>query len=184
MVVEYRPVVLADKTRPSKKDCTLRGKLYDQISCENCRTLLHVHTRTCMCGALFDLRVALWPFGLQDNARGLGNRPTQGEFLGCSQQIPLLSGKFGGGVSVQQSRALRKPSWRDPTHLPARNIPRVKVANLPPVYSAAPLRPLFLCPQSHAFVRLFPCHMPLCYPMPLWPQVLCPLRTVMIIACR
>ena len=28
-------------------------------SCENCRTLLHMHTRTCMCGALFGLRAAL-----------------------------------------------------------------------------------------------------------------------------
>ena len=24
----------------------------------NCRTLLHMHTRTCLCGALFDLRAA------------------------------------------------------------------------------------------------------------------------------
>ena len=30
-------------------------------SCENCRTLLHMHTRTCMCGALFDLRAAWRP---------------------------------------------------------------------------------------------------------------------------
>ena len=25
-------------------------------SCENCQPLLHMHTRTCMCGALFDVR--------------------------------------------------------------------------------------------------------------------------------
>ena len=28
----------------------------------NCRTLLHMHTRTCMCGALCDLLAALLPF--------------------------------------------------------------------------------------------------------------------------
>ena len=34
------------------------GKLEVGFSYEKCRILLHMHTRTCMCGALCDLRAA------------------------------------------------------------------------------------------------------------------------------
>ena len=63
IVVECRPVVLANKIQLSKNNGAIRRKLHEQISCEDCQILLHMHTSICMCSALFDLRAAFVPLG-------------------------------------------------------------------------------------------------------------------------
>ena len=62
-VVLCRPAVVADRIRPNMDKRLHQAEwIHSLLNCDSgakCRTLLHMHTRTCMCGAPFDLRVGL-----------------------------------------------------------------------------------------------------------------------------
>ena len=75
-VVECRPAVVADKTRPNKNNGAKQRKQHKSIRCENCRTLLQRHTPrpSCPTNALSNEHFRSDRIFLGPNELGTGSR--------------------------------------------------------------------------------------------------------------
>ena len=81
-------------TKQAKVENTCTGiALYIglDLDAKNCRKLLHMHTRTCMCGALYDLLAPPPPAGIPVHTCDVGSMDSNGtEHLRFENAIALL----------------------------------------------------------------------------------------------
>ena len=95
--------VVADTTQPIENNGAKMGKPYDSLSCVDCRTLLHAHAGTCVCGALF----CVWPCATP--ACPTTNRRSSGAAL-----LVIAQGEGGTSVPLRMLSPSRQRSTPTP----------------------------------------------------------------------